>query len=174
MRCGRKLSFDTVEQAERTAQIVAGIKGAHAAPVRLYECNQCGHLHWTKMTERAVGSLASTVAVVTIAAAPPAPEPKPPAGNDRPPASKKQNRHINELQQQLSRAKSDVAWFKDRLREAMTLLYDGDDAQTIAILNALVSMPRTLSPTTSPDETQRYIAKAIASKLDHLKRGATS
>lgn len=62
MRCGRKLGFSTVEAAERTAAVVAGLRnGTGKLPVRIYECGRCGLLHFTSKAEDETSARVTTV-----------------------------------------------------------------------------------------------------------------
>lgn len=82
-RC-HKLGFTSVEQAERTSALIAGIAaGTKSPPVRLYECPRCGLLHFTSKREEEVGERASTVAELE----PPQPILTPHATADSPCAS---------------------------------------------------------------------------------------
>jgi hypothetical protein len=66
MSC-RKLAFSSVEQAERTAAVIAGLRpGEQRAPVRLYDCPWCGAMHFSSKGEEELrGVNASTVADVS-------------------------------------------------------------------------------------------------------------
>jgi hypothetical protein len=65
MSC-RKLAFDSIEQAERTAAVIAGLRpGEQRGPVRLYDCPRCGSLHFSSKGEAELRAVApSTVADV--------------------------------------------------------------------------------------------------------------
>lgn len=65
MKCKGKLAFDTLDQAERTIEIIHQQRGGSGKlPKRVYLCTTCGKFHLTSMSEEQVGSRASTVADV--------------------------------------------------------------------------------------------------------------
>jgi hypothetical protein len=46
-----KLAFRDVESALRTAEVVASFRPREKAPVRIYECPDCGALHFTSLPD---------------------------------------------------------------------------------------------------------------------------
>lgn len=161
MNCRWKLSFSTVEQAERTASIIAGIRGgAGKVPVRVYECG-CGSLHFTSKGEEEIRSRATTVAVLGVVAplfAPPTPKPPPPPqpkAKPAPtkPADPKLARASEVLSQSVKASKryqSQATWLKNQARAAAeTLLRHGPAAvdDVIVMLSVAAGLPRQSDPT---------------------------
>jgi len=64
IRSCHKLAFNTVESAERTVQIISGIRGGYRKPKRIYLCPHCDQYHLSGKEEAEV-THASTVAQIS-------------------------------------------------------------------------------------------------------------
>lgn len=177
MKCNRKLAFDTVEQAERSAQLISGMRGGEGkVPVRIYECHVCGRLHFTSKEEAAVGSRASTVERLQLAAVPPLsgppkPPPKPEPAPEEPPKLRTKTReYVLRIEHRLRVTKRDFVWLKNKARLADEALNRGEVDEAHAITSAIVSMPRNVSPTEQPDLAEQRFEELRQNKLNWLRR----
>jgi type IV secretory pathway VirB10-like protein len=192
VNCSRKLTFATVEQAERTASIVAGIRlGQGKVPVRIYECARCGLLHFTSKSEAATRAKATTVAGLDIRPWPPAARPaaQPPAPAKAPPPPVKPKRPVDPLTAQRERFErlleqsakarrryeAQTAWLKQQAREAARMLIthgSGAVDDAIVLLDAAAGFPNMGDPA-SP-EVMRHVARRMAEKREWLRSRNTT
>lgn len=181
-----KLAFRTVESAERTVQIISGIRGSFRKPKRIYLCPRCDQYHLSGKEEAEVPH-ASTVAQVsqsTPSGLNPAPAradesgstPQPARGareaglsSPKPPKMegpiRQANKIAKEAVQRADRAEARATWMLEKMRLAATSITDGEPLLAYALLRACVSLPRKFATGRDVPAAERWIDQQVSDRL---------
>jgi hypothetical protein len=161
MAC-HKLAFSTPESAQRTLEIIIrqGLRSPETAPKRLYQCPKCDLWHWTSMEGN---SDSVRVELPVLSPRPPSPKPpapvapKPSPKPPPPPKKPKGTEHIVAFTAKRDRLHQQVAWLRDRMREAEQLILKGRTLDAAALLDAASSLPKSVNPVTQPEAAKRWV-----------------
>lgn len=67
--------------------------------------------------------------------------------------------------------RTDIGWFKERIREASSMLTDGDLGEVRYLLEALVAVPRAMRPSKDLAAAASFLAGAVDEKREHYEAG---
>lgn len=197
MSC-HKLTFRTVEQAERTVSIISGIRGGVRKPRRVYLCPKCDQYHLSGKEEADVSrpstvlDLASTPLVVVLPVGPikPVKHAGPVAGSTSQPARGAQEAGLLKVKKlkvdklakhvsgvvaiQVRKAtmeRTKAEWFRQKMREASTFIACGDVLRADSILRACLSMPKKMNPAEDLRACENWVEDSIRAHVEWYAAG---